>query len=857
MRGLASGRGRQKPGGQGLPRRALPVPALIVMLKWFAAFLGTLAVLALAGFASVMAVFYYYGRDLPDYQQLADYEPPVVTRVHAGDGSLIAEYATQKRVFVPVDAMPKRVIKAFLAAEDKKFYSHPGVDILRVARAAVTNLRNLGQDRRPVGASTITQQVAKNFLLTNEVSMERKIKEAILALRIEHAFTKDRILELYLNEIYLGLGSYGVAAAALNYFDKPLDELTLGEAAYLAALPKAPNNYHPVRRPAAAKARRDWVIGRLLSEGFISETEAEEAKAMPLIVRRPSETRFFRADFFAEEVRRELLERYGEKGLYGGGLSVRTTVEPRLQEIADKVLRQGLIIYDRRHGWRGPIVHIDLEGMAGIVAGTGPVAAPGVQGGTGWLGQLAVVPPPEGLHPWRLAVVLAVGKKAAEIGLDDGSLGRIPLRELRWARPWRKNQRLGRAVRAPRDVLGVGDVVAVEAVSSTKDGKAYGPGTFALRQIPNVNGALIALDPHTGRVLALTGGFSFEASQFNRATQAMRQAGSAFKPFVYLTAVDSGFTPSSLILDAPFVIDQGPGLGRWKPANYTKKFYGPSTMRLGLEKSRNLMTVRLAQTIGIEKVASNAERLNIVDAMPRVLSMALGAAETTLLRLTTAYAMLVNGGKRITPTLIDRIQDRHGRTVFRHDRRRCQACRVDAIAGQDVPEIPDIREQVADARSAYQIVSMLQGVVKRGTGRRVRAVGKPVAGKTGTTNDSIDTWFIGFSPDLAAGVFVGFDTPRTLGRRETGSSVAAPIFRDFMKAALSDQPAIPFRIPPGIRLVRVNATTGLVARKGDRNVILEAFKPGTEPTGEEGVLDGSDPLSAAGAGTGAGTSGLY
>ena len=827
------------------------------MLKWFVAFLGTLVVMALAGFVGVMTIFYYFGRDLPDYQQLADYEPPVVSRVHAGDGSLIAEYATQKRVFVPVGVMPKRVIKAFLVAEDKKFYNHPGVDVLRVIRAAVTNISNLGKNRRPVGASTITQQVAKNFLLTNEVSIERKIKEAILALRIEHAFTKDRILELYLNEIYLGLGSYGVAAAALNYFDKPLDELTLGEAAYLAALPKAPNNYHPVRRPAAAKARRDWVIGRLASEGFISETEAAEAKATPLIVRRPSETRFFRADYFAEEVRRELLERYGEKDLYGGGFSVRTTVEPRLQEIADKILRQGLITYDRRHGWRGPIVHIDLEGSGGIVGGTGPVGAPGAQGDTGWLGQLAVVPPPEGLHPWRLAVVLAVGEKAAEIGLDDGSLGRIPLAELKWARPWRKNQRLGRAVRAPRDVLSVGDVIAVEAVSGAKDGKAYEPGTFALRQIPDVNGALIALDPHTGRVLAMTGGFSFKASQFNRATQAMRQSGSAFKPFVYLTALGSGFTPSSLILDAPFVIDQGPGLGRWKPANYTKKFYGPSTMRLGLEKSRNLMTVRLAQTIGIEKVARNAERLNIVDAMPRVLSMALGAGETTLLRLTTAYAMLVNGGKRITPTLIDRIQDRHGRTVFRHDRRRCPACRVEVIAGQEVPEIPDIREQVADARSAYQIVSMLQGVVKRGTGRRVRAVGKPVAGKTGTTNDSIDTWFIGFSPDLVAGVFVGFDTPRTLGPRETGSSVSAPIFRDFMKEALSDQPAIPFRIPPGIRLVRVNATTGLVARKGDRNVILEAFKPGTEPTGEEGVLDGSGPLSAAGAGTDSGTSGLY
>ncbi len=817
------------------------------MLKALTTLAISLLLLALVSFGGALTVFYYFGRDLPDYQQLADYEPPVLTRVHAGDGSLIAEYADEKRAFVPIEAMPKLVIKAFLAAEDKNFYGHPGVDFVGVTRAILTNLSNVGRNRRPVGGSTITQQVAKNFLLSGEVTLERKIKEVILAFRIEHAFTKDRILELYLNEIYLGLGSYGVAAAALNYFNRSLDELTVSEAAYLAALPKAPNNYHPVRNHAAAKARRDWVIERMFEERFIAAETAAAARQAPLIFRPPDETRFVAADHFAEEVRRQLLERYGENGVYRGGLSVRTTLEPELQEIGDKVLRQGLIRYDRRHGWRGPIARIELE--------AGAASAPGAESAA-WAERLAGMPPPEKPESWRMAVVLTLGDRAAEIGLDDGSRGHIPLRELKWARPWREGQRLGPPVRTPADVLQVGDVIAVEPVSQAEDGTAYGPGAFALNQMPEVNGALIALDPHTGRVLAMTGGFSFASSQFNRATQALRQPGSAFKPFVYLAALDSGLTPSSLILDAPFVIEQGPGLGRWKPANFTRKFYGPGTMRLGLEKSRNLMTVRLAQTIGMEKVASTAERFGVVDRMPRILSMALGAGETTLLRLTAAYAMLVNGGKRITPTLIDRIQDRHGRTVLRHDSRPCENCRGAMIDVNEVPEIPDTRPEVADPRSAYQVVSMLQGAVQRGTGRRVRAVGKPLAGKTGTTNESFDTWFIGFTPDLAVGVFVGFDTPRTLGTGESGSSVAAPIFRDFMAAALRGRPAIPFRISPGIRLVRVNAATGLVARPGDRNVILEAFKPGTEPTGEEGVLDGSDPL-AGGASSAAGASGLY
>ena len=801
-----------------------------------------LIVAASIGVGGALFGLWHYSKGLPEHRQLADYEPPTVTRVHAADGRLLAEFATEKRVFVPIEAIPKRVINAFLAAEDSGFYEHPGVNPLSIARAALQNLRNLGQNKRPVGASTITQQVAKNFLLTNEVSIERKIKEAILAFRIEKAFTKERILELYMNEIYLGLGSYGVAAAALNYFDKPLAALTVAEAAYLAALPKAPNNYHPTRQHAAAVDRRDWVIDRMLEEGLIDEETATEAKLEPLETRGRAETQIANAPYFAEEVRRELIGRFGEDGLYGGGLSVRTTLDPRLQEIADRTLRAGLVAYDRRHGWRGPLAMIEP--------------------GPGWEELLAAVEPPAGLAPWTMAVVLEADAKSARIGLADGTTGTVPFEEARWARPWLDDQRFGNPPKNVSDVLAPGDVVAVEPVAEDSDGKAYPDDSFALRQIPDIQGAVVAIDPHTGRVLAMSGGWSQEGSEFNRATQAMRQPGSAFKPFVYLTALDNGFTPSSIIVDGPFVIDQGAGLGKWKPSNYSNEFYGPSPMRLGIEKSRNLMTVRLAQHIGMDKIAETAERLSVVDDLPEHLSLALGAGETTLLRLTTAYAMLVNGGKRITPALIDRVQDRKGATVYRHDERSCDGCQAGAWRDQAVPFVPDIREQVADPISAYQMVSMLEGVVLRGTGRRIAAVGKPLAGKTGTTNDSLDTWFVGFSPDLAVGVFVGFDRPKTLGKKETGSSAAAPIFRDFMAEALADQPATPFRIAPGVRLVRVSRASGLPAGPGDTDVILEAFRPGTVPErgSEQTVYDGAaegTTSAARPAETSVGTGGLY
>jgi len=806
---------------------------------FFLLFLAVLGVIG-AGAAGLVGLW-YYGRDLPDYQQLAKYEPPVTTRLHAGDGRLIAEYSRERRLFVPIEAIPKPVIQAFLSAEDKNFYEHSGIDPLGILRAVVQNVANLAQSRRPVGASTITQQVAKNFLLGNEVSLGRKAKEAILAFRIEKTFSKDKILELYLNEIYLGSGAYGVAAAALVYFDKSLYDLTLPEAAYLAALPKAPSNYHPVRHLDRAKARRDWVIERLQEDGVVTVEQARTAIATPLLALARPESELARADWFAEEVRRELAQKFGEKGLYEGGLSVRTTMDPKLQALGERVLRDGLEAYDRRAGgWRGPLAKLQ----------------PGQ--------TLGSLPPFPGLPAsWRVASVAALDNDSAALVFADGSKGTLPQTGFRWARKKLSADHFGPAPRMPSEILAVGDVIAVEPIDAAKP-----QAGFNLRQIPEIGGGLVAMDPHTGRILALVGGFDFKISQFNRATQALRQPGSSFKPFVYAAALESGFTPSSLVLDAPFVLDQGPGLPLWKPGNYTDQFYGPSTLRVGIEKSRNLMTVRLAQAIGMDKVAESARRFGIIDNMPQMLSMSLGAGESTLMKMTTAYAELVNGGKKITPTLIDRVQNRTGVTVYRHDKRACDGCMATDWTGQSEPALPDTRAQVIDAVTAYQMVSMLEGVVQRGTGIRIRELNKSLAGKTGTSNDSFDTWFLGFSPDLAVGVFIGYDTPKDMGKRETGSSVSVPVFKAFMAEALQGKPNIQFRVPPGVRLVRVQAETGELARPGDRNVILEAFRPGTEPQpGERStVLDGSmaaerDSISGVGGSAGSapisGTGGLY
>ena len=786
------------------PRRRRRNPVLRLIGYLFAVGM----ILFVAASAAVAFLLWQVSKDLPDYEVLAKYEPPVMTRIHASDGSLIAEYATERRIYVPINAMPEKLIQAFMAAEDKNFFQHGGIDFQGIARAAVTNINNLKSGRRLVGASTITQQVAKNFLLTSDVTFERKIKEAILAIRIERAFTKEQILELYLNEIFLGLKSYGVAAAGLNYWGKALNELNLSDVAYLAALPKAPNNYHPFRKTKRALARRNWVIDRMVENGYVTEEEAEAAKAQPLNVNpRPLGAHIFAAEFFAEEVRRELENTYGRDKLYGGGLSVRATLDPVLQREARKALVDGLVRYDRRHGWRGPVQTIDPAGDWGVT-----------------LGKIKV---PSDIGDWRLSVVLKAENGQLTVGLRPNKLasgkleearegGIITYENLKWIRP--------RSKKAP---LKIGDVVYV-APAHDKEGKKVA-GHWQLMQVPAVEGALVAMDPHTGRVLAIAGGFSFHSSEFDRATQAQRQPGSSFKPIVYAAALDNGYTPASVVLDAPFCLEAARGRPRWCPENYSKKFYGPSTLRLGIEKSRNLMTVRLAQDLGMPLVAEYARRFGVYDNLLPVLPMALGAGETTLMKMITAYSVFANGGKKVQATFIDRIQDRYGRTIWRHDTRDCHDCRARTWDGQEEPSLTDDRKHIIDPHTAYQVTSMMEGVVQRGTATRIKKVGKPMAGKTGTTNDYKDAWFVGYGPDLAVGVFIGFDQPRRMGRDATGGGVAAPVFRDFMIQATKGQPAIPFRIPPGLQLVQINRSTGFRSAASDPRAILEAFKPGTEP----------------------------
>jgi penicillin-binding protein 1A len=781
--------------------------------------LGGLVLAVVAAAGAGFLVYQRFGDDLPDHRQLAAYSPPTATRVHAADGRLIAEYARERRVFVPVAAIPDRVKQAFVAAEDQNFYEHPGIDLVGIGRAVVANLERLGSNRRPEGASTITQQVAKNFLLSNDVSLERKVKEAILALRMERAYSKDRILELYLNEIFLGFRAYGVAAAALVYFDKPLDELTVAEAAFLAGLPKAPSTYDPRRRPEAARERRDYVIGRMREDGYITAAEAEAARAEPLVVRdAAAHTDVAEAPFFAEEVRRQLVDRFGEAGFYEGGLSVRTTVDPALQAQADEALRRVLAGFDRRGGYRGPWGRLEAAALAGDEQAA--AAAVRERAASFELGA------------WRRAVVLEAGQRTATLVLEDGARAALPAEELAWAR------------RGGGPGLARGDLVLVERVAD-RDGQER----LALRQRPRIEGAAVAMDPHTGRVLAISGGFSFRESKFNRATQAKRQPGSAFKPFVYLAALEQGYTPASIVVDAPVAIDQGPGLPLWRPENYTDRFYGPSTLRLGLEKSRNLMTVRLAQAIGMESVLDVARRFGIADGLGTNLAASLGSNEVTVLSLTTAYAMLVNGGKRISPALVERIQDRHGRTVVRRDERACAGCQLAVWDGSPPPSLPDTREQVEDPRHAYQMVSMLEGVVERGTAEAAKVVGKPLAGKTGTTNDAKDAWFVGFSPDLVVGVWIGYDQPQSMGDRQTGASVALPVWIEIMQKALEGEPGIPFRTPPGVSLVRIDAETGELPGPDTKTVIAEAFIPGTEPFNrDDGAAEPDAGAEALGAG---------
>jgi penicillin-binding protein 1A len=771
------------------------------VLRFFG-FAATLtSLLLVSGSLTVGMMLWHLSADLPDHAELARYEPAVTTRLHAADGRIIAEYARENRLYLPLEDMPQRLVAAFLSAEDRRFYEHNGIDPKGIGRALLANLAS--DAGRPQGASTITQQVAKNLLLTREQTYSRKIKEILLAFRIEETFSKDRILELYLNEIYFGMGHYGIAAAALGYFDKSVHELTLAEAAYLAALPKGPNNYHPFRQPDAAMSRRNWVLERMAANGYIGQEEADVAMEEAFIVNlrsvSPHETQ---AGYFAEEVRRELANRYGEVMLYEGGLSVRTTLDSTMQAAARKSLADGLVRFDEARGWRGTETRLaSVEGDWGL--------------------RLAELPVLEDIRPWQQAVVLSVDAKSARIGLRPdrdvtGAIeiarrtGRIASQSIRWTGQSRVS-----------DVLRVGDVVHVESIRTV-------PNEYRLRQLPEISGALVALEPDTGRIRAMVGGFSFSQNEFNRVTQARRQPGSTFKAIVYATALESGYTPSSLVLDAPLSIDQGPGQAPWSPGNHNGRYDGPTTLRMGLERSKNVMTVRLARDVGMPLVSDYARRLGVQEDLPPLLAMALGAGETTVLRMTTAYAMFVNGGRHVRPTLIEHIQDRHGKTIFRHDRRACSGCTVPSWRNQGIPKLVDKAEQAIDPLTAYQVTSLLEGVVERTLPKVFSGFGRPLAGKTGTTNDAKDLWFVGSTPELAVGVFLGYDRPRSLGRSAYGSGHAAPIVRAFLEQALAGKPRTAFRIPAGIKLIPVDPYTGNRRAPG-AGAILEAFKPGTEP----------------------------
>ncbi|QDB99269.1 penicillin-binding protein 1A [Mesorhizobium sp. 8] len=791
------------------------------MIRLIGYFFGVATTLGLLVAAAVAVYVGHLAKDLPDYEVLAKYEPPVTTRFHAADGALMAEYARERRLYLPIQAIPDRVKAAFLSAEDKNFYNHPGIDITGLGRAALRYVTG-GPTQ---GGSTITQQVAKNFLLTNEQTIDRKIKEAILSFRIEQAYPKDRILELYLNEIYFGLGAYGIAGAALTYFDKSVNELTISEVAYLAALPKGPSNYHPYKHTDRAIERRNWVIDQMVDNGYVTREEGAKAKAEPLGVKpRRNGTYLFAGEYFTEEVRRQIIARYGENALYEGGLSVRTTLEPKLQRLARKVMQRGLIKYDTLRGYRGPVTTIDVSGD--------------------WGKPLSEVKGLSDVPEWSLAVVLDSSDKGLTVGLqparqDSGALvderveGTVAKADMSWAMRYKKDGKTLKA-KSPADVLKAGDVVFVE---KKDDGDGY-----LLRQVPEVEGGLVAMDPHTGRVLAMVGGFSYAASEFNRATQAMRQPGSSFKPIVYSAALDNGYTPASVIMDGPITITTGNTT--WTPKNYDGRTAGPATLRSGIERSRNLMTVRLANDMGMKLVAEYAERFGVYDHLAPYLPMALGAGETTVMRMVSAYSIMANGGKSIKPSLIDRIQDRYGKTVYKQDDRSCEGCNATEWKNQPEPELIDNSEQVLDPMTAYQITSMMEGVVQRGTAVTISELGYPIAGKTGTTNDEKDAWFIGFTPNIVVGLYMGYDTPKGLGHGATGGGLAAPVFKDFMKTYLVGQPKIDFKVPEGMKLIAINRKTGMRANPGDPGAFIEAFKPGTGPADSYWVIgmgtDGSN-----------------
>ena len=744
-------------------------------------FIGIIGI-SLILFIFIIGILWNFSNKIPDYKFLTSYKPPVSSKVYSGNGDLVSDFSKEKRIFVPYSSIPQNVINAFLSAEDKNFFSHPGVDAKGVLRAVINNINNIMTSKRLEGASTITQQVAKNFLLTNEVSINRKIKEAILAFRIERALSKERILELYLNQIYLGSGAYGVAAASLEYFDKSIKELNYIEAAMLAALPKAPSKYNPYRNTELAKFRRDLVLKNLFENNFINFNEYKDFKSQKIELNKPKKVFLEDAQYYIEDVRKKVIETLSYEKVYKQGFNINTPINLKLQKIATESLREGLVDYDRRKGWRGPINNKNLNNK--------------------WSENLDEYEIEKSIN-WKIAIVKKINKFSAEIETRDKKKGIINYKDITWTKKEFDN------------LFKIGDIIYVKQISNKN---------FSLQQIPKINGGIVVMDPFTGRVMAISGGFSFKSSEFNRASQALRQPGSAFKPFVYALALENNYTPSSLVLDAPLVLDQGSDLKMWKPENYGKKFYGPSTLRVGLEKSRNLMTVRIAQKIGVKNLTKFSKDLGIYDNPEELLSISLGSAETTLLKLTSAYSAFVNGGRLVSPILIDRIQDSEGNTILNNEKRKCSNCLKISFTGSEYPNIKNPYKQVFSPQTAYQVTSLLEGVIKRGTGKKLRDLNLNLAGKTGTTNENTDTWFIGFTSNLVIGVYVGMDNPQPLGKFETGSKTALPIFKKFVKEAVKKSDARPFKVSKGITMMVIDPLTGQKAKFSSTKTILEAYK---------------------------------
>ncbi len=747
-------------------------------------------IISLIAFIGIFGILWTFSNKIPDYKFLKSYKPPVSSKMYSGNGDLVADFSQEKRIFIPFSAIPKKVIDAFLSAEDKNFFSHPGVDAKGVLRATINNIRNILTSKRLEGASTITQQVAKNFLLTNEVSINRKIKEAILAFRIERALNKERILELYLNQIYLGSGAYGIAAASLEYFDKSIKELNYAEAAMLAALPKAPSKYNPYQNIELAKFRRNLVLQNLYQNGFLDFENYNKYKDQNIKLKKTKRVYLEDSQYYIEDVRKNIIERLSYEKVYKQGYNINTPINLSLQKIATDSLRNGLVAYDQRKGWRGPITNINYD--------------------KNWKKKIDKKYVLEKSINWKIAIVKEIKKFEATIETIDRLNGIIKYKDITWTKKEFEN------------LLKIGDLIYVQNLNDN---------IYKLRQLPKINGGIVVMDPYTGRVLALSGGFSFKNSEFNRASQALRQPGSAFKPFVYALALENKYTPSSLVLDAPLVLDQGIDLKKWKPENYGKKFYGPSTLRVGLEKSRNLMTVRIAQNLGIDELANFSKKLNIYQDPDELLSISLGSAETTLLNLTSAYSTFVNGGKLISPIIIDRIQDSEGNTIINNENRKCANCDKISFTGKDYPIIEDNYEQIMSEQTAYQITSILEGAIKRGTGKKLKNLRLNLAGKTGTTNENTDAWFIGFTSNLVVGVYVGMDNPKSLGKFETGSKAALPIFKEFVKKAIKKSDARPFKVPKKMTLMVVDPLTGEKAKFNSKNTIIEAYK-------SKNILDG-------------------